>query len=324
LIRVLQAIPTLLGVATLVFFLLHLVPGDPVDALLGETAMPADRQALRLALHLDQPILVQYGHYLAGLSSGDWGASLVDRRPVLQRILERVPATAELALASLLLAVLLALPLGYWAARHAGKSQDVAAMGFSLIGISIPNFWLGPVLMLIFAVGLGWLPVSGMHQPGSIVLPAITLGTALAAVLSRMTRSSWLEAMSMDATRTARAFGVSERVIWWRHAARLAAVPVITMFALQLGAVLGGAVITETVFDWPGLGLLTIEAIQRRDYPLVQGCVLIIALFYVLANLLADLLGLWLDPRQRQALPFTHKSRHRTLAHGSDQGAVRR
>jgi len=299
LIRILQAIPTLLGVATLVFFLLHMVPGDPVDALLGETAMPADREALRQALHLDQPILIQYGHYLSGLSTGEWGTSLVDHRPVLARILERVPATAKLALASLLLAILLALPLGYWAARHAGKAQDVGAMGFSLIGVSIPNFWLGPVLMLIFAVGLGWLPVSGMDQPGSIVLPAITLGTALAAVLSRMTRSSWLEAMSMDATRTARAFGVSERTIWWRHAARLAAVPVITMFALQLGAVLGGAVITETVFDWPGLGLLTIEAIQRRDYPLVQGCVLIIAAFYVLANLLADLLGLWLDPRQR-------------------------
>jgi peptide/nickel transport system permease protein len=298
-IRILQAIPTLLGVATLVFFLLHLVPGDPVDALLGETAMAADREALRQALHLDQPILYQYSHYLSGLSTGDWGMSLVDHRPVLERIMERVPATAKLAFTSLLLAVLLALPLGYWAARHAGKSQDVAAMGFSLLGVSIPNFWLGPLLMLVFAVGLGWLPVSGMDQPGSMVLPAMTLGTALAAILSRMTRSSWLEAMSTDAVRTARAFGVSEHYIWWRYAARLAAVPVITMFALQLGAVLGGAVITETVFDWPGLGLLTIEAIQRRDYPLVQGCVLIIAAFYVLANLLADVLGLWLDPRQR-------------------------
>ena len=297
--RLLQAVPTLLGVATLVFFLLHMVPGDPVDALLGETAMPADREALRQALNLDQPILYQYGTYLTGLATGDWGTSLIDHRPVLERIVERVPATAELAVVSLILAVFLALPLGYWAARHAGKSQDVAAMGFSLIGVSIPNFWLGPMLMLLFAVGLGWLPVSGMDQPGSIVLPAVTLGTALAAVLSRMARSSWLEAMSMDATRTARAFGVSERMIWWRHAARLAAIPVITMFALQLGAVLGGAVITETVFDWPGLGLLTIEAIQSRDYPLVQGCVLLIAGFYVLANLLADLLGLWLDPRQR-------------------------
>ncbi|GAV19959.1 dipeptide transport system permease protein [Mariprofundus micogutta] len=299
--RLLQAIPTLLGVATLVFFLLHMVPGDPVDALLGETAMPADREALRQALNLDQPILYQYATYLSGLATGDWGTSLIDHRPVLERIVERVPATAKLAVISLLLAVLLALPLGYWAARHAGKAQDVGAMGFSLIGVSIPNFWLGPMLMLLFAVGLGWLPVSGMDQPGSIVLPAVTLGTALAAVLSRMARSSWLEAMSMDATRTARAFGVADRIIWWRHAARLAAIPVITMFALQLGAVLGGAVITETVFDWPGLGLLTIEAIQSRDYPLVQGCVLLIAGFYVLANLLADLLGMWLDPRQRHA-----------------------
>jgi len=298
--RFLQAIPTLLGVATLVFFLLHLVPGDPVDALLGETAMPADREALRLALHLDEPILQQYAGYLSGLATGDWGQSLVDHRPVFERITERIPATARLAAVSLLLAVFIALPLGYWAARHAGHGQDAAAMGFSLLGVSIPNFWLGPVLMLVFAVGLGWLPVSGMEQPGSIVLPAITLGTALAAVLSRMARSSWLEAMGSDAIRTARAFGVSGPTIWWRHAGRLAAIPVITMFALQMGAVLGGAVITETVFDWPGLGLLTIEAIQRRDYPLVQGCVLIIAAFYVLANLLADILSLWLDPRQRR------------------------
>jgi len=299
LLRLLQTLPTLLGVVTLVFFLLHMVPGDPVDALLGETAMAADREALRQALHLDQPLFTQFSDYLTGLLRGDWGNSLIDQQPVLQRMLERLPATLKLAGCSLLLALLLALPLGYWSARHAGQAGDVAAMGFSLIGVSIPNFWLGPVLMLIFAVGLGWLPVSGMDQPGSVILPAITLGTALAAVLSRMARSAWLEAMSLDATRTARAFGASERRIWWRHAARLAAVPVITMFALQLGAVLGGAVITETVFDWPGLGLLTIEAIQRRDYPLVQGCVLLIAVFYLLANLLADLLGLWLDPRQR-------------------------
>jgi len=297
--RLLQAIPTLLGVATLVFLLLHLVPGDPVDALLGETALTADREAMRHALHLDEPLPAQYADYLSGLVTGDWGASLVDHRGVLERIAERLPATARLAGASLLIALLLALPLGFWAARHAGKVQDTAAMGFSLLGVSIPNFWLGPVLMLVFAVGLGWLPVSGMEQPGAMVLPAITLGTALAAVLSRMARSAWLEAMGTDAMRTARAFGIGESTIWWRHAARLAAVPVVTMFALQMGAVLGGAVITETVFDWPGLGLLTIEAIQSRDYPLVQGCVLVIASFYVLANLAADLLGLLLDPRQR-------------------------
>ena len=297
--RILQAVPTLLGVATLVFLLLHLVPGDPVDALLGETALATNREALRHAMHLDEPLITQYIHFLSGLFSGNWGRSLMDGRPVLTLILERLPATVELAGCSLVLALLIALPLGFQAARHAGRMQDMAAMGFSLIGVSIPNFWLGPVLMLIFAVGLGWLPVSGMDQPGSIVLPAITLGTALAAVLARMARSSWMEAMSTDAIRTARAMGVPEHMLWWRHAARMAAVPVITMFTLQMGAVLGGSVITETVFDWPGLGRLTIEAIQRRDYPLVQGCVLLIAVFYVLANLLADILGIWFDPRQR-------------------------
>ncbi len=300
LIRMIQAVPTLLGVATLVFLLLHLVPGDPVDALLGEMALPADRAGLRHALHLDEPVMTQYVHFLAGILTGDWGRSLLDQRPVLSLILERLPVTAQLAACSLALAMILAPPLGFWAARHAGRAQDMFAMAFSLFGVSIPNFWLGPMLMLAFAVGLGWLPVSGMEQPGSIVLPAITLGTALAAVLSRMARSSWLEAMSTDAIRTGRAMGIAERTLWWRHAARMAAVPVVTMFALQMGAVLGGAVITETVFDWPGLGLLTIESIQRRDYPLVQGCVLLIATFYVLANLAADLLGMWLDPRQRR------------------------
>jgi len=298
--RILQAAPVLLGVATLVFFLLHMVPGDPVDALLGETALATDREALRHAMHLDEPLVTQYIHFMGGLVSGNWGHSLMDGRPVLSLILERLPATAELAGCSLMLALALALPLGFWAARHAGQAQDMAAMGFSLFGVSIPNFWLGPILMLIFSIGLGWLPVSGMSQPGSMVLPAITLGTALAAVLSRMARSSWMEAMSTDAIRTGRAMGVSEPMLWWRHAARLAAIPVVTMFALQMGAVLGGAVITETVFDWPGMGQLTIEAIQRRDYPLVQGCVLLIAVFYVLANLLADVLGMLLDPRQRK------------------------
>ena len=299
--RILQAIPTVLGVVTLVFLLLLLVPGDPVDALLGEMALPADREALRHALHLDLPLWQQYVSYLSGLLTGHWGTSLVDHRAVLSLIAERLPVTARLAGCSLLLALALALPLGFWAARHAGTGRDMAAMGFSLLGVSIPNFWLGPMLMLVFAVMLGWLPVSGMDQPDSIVLPAVTLGTALAAVLSRMARASWLEAMSTDALRTARAMGISETALWWRHAARLAAVPVVTMFALQMGAVLGGAVITETVFDWPGLGRLTIEAIQQRNYPLVQGCVLVIALIYVAANLLADILGMILDPRQRHA-----------------------
>ncbi|MCF6208314.1 MAG: ABC transporter permease [Ghiorsea sp.] len=300
LFRILESLPTILGVVTLVFFLLHLVPGDPVDALLGETALAADKEALRISMHLDEPLYAQYINYISGLAQGDWGKSIISQRDIWTLITERLPATAQLAATSLLLAIILALPLGMIAARFQGKAQDKLAMTFSLLGVSIPNFWLGPMLMLVFSVFLGWLPVSGMDANGSIILPTIAMGTALAAVLSRMARASWLESMQSDAIRTARAMGVSETSLWWKHSARMTAIPVVTMFALQMGAVLGGAVITETVFDWPGLGLLTIEAIQRRDYPLVQGCVLIIALFYVLANLLADLLNLWLDPRQRK------------------------
>ncbi len=299
LFRILESLPTILGVVTLVFFLLHLVPGDPVDALLGETALAADKEALRANMRLDEPLYAQYIHYITGLVQGDWGKSIISHRDIWDLITERLPATAQLAATSLLLAIALALPLGMMAARHHGKAQDKLAMTFSLLGVSIPNFWLGPMLMLVFSVFLGWLPVSGMDANGAIILPTIAMGTALAAVLSRMARASWLESMQSDAIRTARAMGVSETLLWWKHSARMTAIPVVTMFALQMGAVLGGAVITETVFDWPGLGLLTIEAIQRRDYPLVQGCVLVIALFYVLANLLADILNLWLDPRQR-------------------------
>ncbi|RMH51465.1 MAG: ABC transporter permease [Zetaproteobacteria bacterium] len=276
-----------------------MVPGDPVDALLGETALEADRAALRHAMHLDEPLPRQYVHYLQGLLHGDWGRSLIDHRPVLTRIGERIGATVRLALAALALAALLALTLGYVAARHAGRAADYGAMGLSLCGISIPNFWLGPMLMMLFSLWLGWLPVSGDEQPSGIVLPSVTLGTALAAMLARLVRSCWMEAMESPAVATARAMGASEAAVWFKWSARLAVIPVVTVFALQMGAVLGGAVITETVFDWPGLGLLTVEAIQQRDYPLVQGCVLVIALSYLAANLLADLLGLLLDPRQR-------------------------
>ncbi|RMG92415.1 MAG: ABC transporter permease [Zetaproteobacteria bacterium] len=299
--RLLQLVPTLWGVVTVVFLLLHLVPGDPVDALLGESALPADREALRHALHLDQSLWMQYLTYWQSLLHGDWGVSLIDGRPVLELIVQRMPATMTLAVAAMLLALLLSFPLGYVAARFAGGRADRYAMALALIGVSVPNFWLGPMLMLVFAVELGWLPVSGMDEPASMVLPAITLGTALAAMLSRMMRSAWLEAIHSDSCRTALAFGVPEWRLWWRDAARLAAVPVVTMLGLQLGGLLAGAVITETVFDWPGLGLLTVEAIQRRDYPLVQGCVLVIALFYIAANLLTDLLVAWLDPRVRHA-----------------------
>jgi peptide/nickel transport system permease protein len=211
----------------------------------------------------------------------------------------RLPATLELAAAALMLALVIALPLGVMAAIHRNKPWDTGAMGFSLLGVSIPNFWLGPMLILVFSLWLGWTPVSGREGAGSLILPAVTLGTALAAVLARMVRSSLLEVLGEDFVRTARAKGLPERVVIWRHALGNAWLPVITLLGLQLGALLGGAVITETVFSWPGIGSLMVESIQKRDYPVVQGCVLLISLAYVLVNTLTDLVYAWIDPRIR-------------------------
>ncbi|MDH5378690.1 MAG: ABC transporter permease, partial [Gammaproteobacteria bacterium] len=196
-------------------------------------------------------------------------------------------------------AVIIAIPLGAVAALNQGKAWDYGAMGFSMVGVSIPNFWMGPILILIFSLWLGWLPVSGREQASSVVLPALTMGTALASILARMVRSALLEVLSEDYIRTARAKGLSERAVVQHHGLRNASLPVITILGLQLGTLLGGAVITETIFSWPGIGQLTIEAIQRRDYPMVQGCVLIISLSYVLVNVLTDFVYAWVDPRIR-------------------------
>jgi peptide/nickel transport system permease protein len=281
----------------IVFLLLHLVPGDPVELMLGDSARPADRTALRQALGLDLPFMDQLFGWFTHLVRLDLGESLYSRRPVLDLIAERLPATLELTAAALTLALLIALPLGTLAARHHNRPLDRLAMGFSLLGMSIPNFWLGPLLILLFSLELGWTPVSGRDTIASLVLPALTLGTALAAVLARMVRSSLLEVLSEDFIRTARAKGLSEPAMLWRHALPNAWLPLLTVLGLQLGALLGGAVITETVFAWPGLGSLLVEAIQRRDYPLVQGCVLLISLTYVLVNALTDLAYRWVDPR---------------------------
>ena len=297
--RVGSALVVVLGVCTLVFLLLHLVPGDPVDAMLGESAQAADRAALRTALGLDQPLIEQYGRYLAALARLDLGRSFQDQRPVTAILAERLPATLILAAAALLLAVVLAIPLGVLAARHRGKPIDGAAMGFSLLGIAMPNFWLGPLLILVFSLWLGWTPVSGNEGPASLVLPAVTLGTALAAILARMVRASVLEVLSEDYLRTARAKVLSEAAVLRRHALRNAWLPVLTLVGLQLGGLLGGAVITETVFAWPGIGSLLVEAIQGRDYPVVQGCVLLISVLYVLINTLTDLAYARIDPRIR-------------------------
>ncbi|WP_459872718.1 nickel ABC transporter permease [Endothiovibrio diazotrophicus] len=298
-VRLSSAALVVVGVATLVFFFLHLTPGDPVEALLGEHARPADRQALRVALGLDRPLGEQLVGYFANLSQLDLGRSLYSRRPVAELLWERLPATAELAAAALVVAVVVALPLGMVAAARRGGGWDRGAMAFSLLGASIPNFWLGPLLILAFSLGLGWFPVSGREAAGSLVLPAVTLGTALAAILARMVRGALIETLHEEYIRTARAKGLAEWAVVVRHALRNAALPVITVLGLQLGALLGGAVVTETVFAWPGLGQLLVEAIQRRDYPVVQGTVLLISLLYVAVNALTDVAYAWADPRVR-------------------------
>ncbi|MBK1718390.1 nickel ABC transporter permease [Thiocystis violacea] len=288
-----------LGVCTLVFLLIHLVPGDPVAVMLGEGARPADQAALRASLGLDRPLGVQYLEYLTRLARLDLGTSLHAQRPVADLLAERIGPTLELAIAALALAILIAIPLGVVAAQHQGGAIDRGAMGFSMLGAAIPNFWLGPILILVFSLWLGWTPVSGREGVASLVLPAITLGTGLAAILARMVRSSVLEVLGEDYIRTARAKGLGPTAVLWRHALRNAWLPILTLIGMQFGALLGGAVVTETVFAWPGLGSLLIEAIQTRDYPLVQAAVLLISLSYLLVNTATDLLYVAVDPRIR-------------------------
>ncbi len=297
--RLLSAMVVVVGVSVLVFLLIHLVPGDPVEVMLGEGARPADRAQLEQALGLHQPLTVQLTDYFSGLARGDLGESLHSRQAVAEVIAGRLPATVVLALAALAVALVLAVPLGLIAAVRPDSPWDSGAMTFSMVGVSIPNFVLGPLLILLFSVHLGWLPVSGWEGPASLVLPAVTLGTAMAAILSRMVRAALLDVLGEDYIRTARAKGLDELTIVVRHGLRNAALPVITVVGLQLGTLLGGAVITETVFAWPGIGQLTVEAIQRRDYPVLQGCILVISLAYVVINTLTDLAYGVLDPRVR-------------------------
>lgn len=297
--RLLLLIPVIWGVVTLVFFLIHWIPGDPIDIILGESAFPSDKEALREQLGLNLPLATQYRDYLLGLLQGDLGISLHSQVPVTTEIWERIPATVELMLGSMVVATLLALPLGVLAAVYHRTWIDQGSMLLSLIGISLPNFWLGPMLILLFSIHLDWLPVNERGGWEHLILPSITLGTALAAILSRMTRSSVLETLHMDYVRTARAKGLSEMRVVWQHAFRNALIPIVTIIGLQVGVLLSGAIITEVIFDWPGLGTLLIEGIQTRNYPLVQGCVLFIALSYVIVNLITDISYALLDPRVR-------------------------
>ncbi len=297
--RIASAFVVIFGVVFIVFLLIHMVPGDPVEVMLGESATAVDREALRHSLGLDLPLWQQFYQYVVKLAQFDLGASLHSRKAISDVILARIMPTVELTLASLLVAFIIAFPLGILSALKKDSLADTAAMSFSLVGVSIPNFLMGPLLILFFSVSLGWFPVSGRSGLASLVLPALTLGTALSAVLSRMIRASLLEVFNEDYIRTAKAKGLSQARIIGLHALRNALLPVITLVGLQIGALLAGAVITEMVFSWPGLGQLTIEAIQKRDYPVVQACILLISTTYVLVNTLTDIVYGLLDPRIR-------------------------
>jgi len=297
--RLLLTIPVLLGVATLVFALIHLVPGDPAQSMLGEGASSEEIAQLRHSLGLDRPLLTQYRTFMVGLVKGDLGSSFRYGTPVTREIRDRLFRTMQLAVAAMGVAILIAIPLGIAAAVFRGTAIDHAAMTLALAGISMPNFWLGPLLAILFAVYLGWLPVSGTGGPANLVLPAVTLGAALAAILARMTRASLLEELRELYVLAARARGLSRLRAVVRHAFRNSLIPVVTIIGLQFGAVLTGTIITETIFAWPGVGRLLIQAINFRDYPLVQGCILFISLTYVMMNLITDLTYGILDPRIR-------------------------
>jgi peptide/nickel transport system permease protein len=307
--RVLLTLPVMLLVATGVFLLLHLTPGDPVGVMLGSDASESRRLEVRHQLGLDDPLPTQYARWLGRVVRGDLGRSIFLDKPVTEALLERVQPTLLLAVLASFVAIALGLPAGVLAARRRGTWLDFGSMGVAMIGISMPTFWLGLNLILLFAVWLRWLPVAG-YQPLSsglwsslryLILPALTLGAAQAALLARMTRSMMLETLDQDYVRTARAKGLTERSVVLRHALRNACIPLLTVIGLTFAVLMGGAVVTEQIFNIPGIGRLLIQAIGRRDFPLVQGAVLVIAAVYVLINLLVDLLYAVVDPRIRHA-----------------------
>ena len=305
--RLLAVVPVLVLVTAGVFFLIHLTPGDPIDAMMAESADPSVKAALSRQLGLDQPIHVQYLRWMRGVIRGDLGRSIRNNQPVIEDVGRRIRPSVELALLAILIALVVAFPLGILSAACRNTPVDGAGTTFALIGICMPNFLIALLLIFLFGVTLRWLPVSGYTDPledpvnglRSLALPAITLGLALGAVITRTLRSSLLEALSEDYVRTGRAKGLPESVILGRHALKNSLIPVITVLGLQLGGLIGGAVITEYVFALPGVGRLVVDAVFARDYPLVQGVVLLIALAYIATNLLVDLVYGFLDPRIR-------------------------
>jgi peptide/nickel transport system permease protein len=304
--RLFLTLPVVWLVVSLVFLLIHLVPGDPILQMLGEGATPADIDALRHQYGLDQSLHQQYLHYWNGVLHGNLGDSIRLHDTVAHLVAQRYPYTLALTVAALVLGLALALPAGVAAAVRRGRWLDQSLSVVSLFGLSVPGLVLGPLLILVFSIGLGWLPVSGANSGGGksidwhyLVLPAIAMGASLAAILTRMVRTAMLEELGQDYIRTARAKGLSERAVVWRHALPNAMVPIVTVVGLQFGALLAGAIVTEKIFSWPGLGRLVVDAISNRDYALVQGCLLSIGLTYVLVNLLTDVVYRWVNPRMR-------------------------
>jgi ABC-type dipeptide/oligopeptide/nickel transport system permease component len=292
-------LPVLWLVVSIVFLLIHIVPGDPIEQMLGEGARPTDIVALRHAYGLDLPLGTQYVHYWGGVLHGDLGRSIRLNDSVTHLVVARYPISVELTAAALFLALLLAIPAGISAALHRGRARDHVLSVVSLLGLSFPSFALGPILILLVSIKLGWLPVSGAGDVWHLILPAVTMGGALAAILTRMVRTSMLEELGQDYIRTARAKGLPERTVVYKHALRNAMIPVLTLIGLQFGALLAGAIVTETIFSWPGIGRLTVSAISNRDYPLLQGCILAVGLTYVLVNLATDVLYVVVNPRIR-------------------------
>ena len=290
-------ITVVFGVLLLTFLLIHLVPGDPVEVMLGESASVTDKAILRADLGLNQSLPQQFVQYMVKLSHGDLGFSIHTQTPIIELIRARYPATVKLAFWSLFIGLAIGVPLGVYAALKANHWQDFVVTIVSVRLSAMPAFWLGPLLMLLFAVWLGWLPVSGMDNNTSILLPALTLGFGLSAILTRMTRTSLLEVLNDDFIRTARAKGLNENTVIIRHALRAALLPIITILGLQMGSLLAGTVITETIFSWDGIGRLLVESIEKRDYPVTQACVLVVALSYVVVNLFTDVLYRLADPR---------------------------
>jgi peptide/nickel transport system permease protein len=293
-------VPVIWLVVSLVFLLIHLVPGDPIAQMLGEGAPPADIAATRHLYGLDAPLGQQYLNYWKGVLHGDLGRSIRLNKSVTLSLAQAYPYTLRLTLASLLVALFLSIPAGVRSAQRRNRWDDRLLSVISLFGLSFPNFALGPILILLFSIKLGWLPVSGAGSFANIVLPSLTMGSALAAILTRMVRTSMLEELSQDYIRTARAKGLPERAVVYRHALRNAMIPVLTVVGLQFGALLAGAIVTEKIFSWPGIGRLTVDAISSRDYALVQGCILAIGLTYVAVNFLTDVLYSVANPRIRQ------------------------